>query len=434
MTSKTQDSTHWNRIFRVRLREATLALATVLLTALVATGSAPAQTFSVLYTFKGGDIGGPGGSGPQADFLVRDHAGNLYGTTTYGGGGFNICSIGCGVAYKLDTAGKQTVLYAFAGPPGDAADSYAGLLPDAESNFDGTTCCGGTYNAGTVFTMDRTTGQETVLYSFTGGTDGAGPYAGLVGDEVGNLYGVTTGGGSYGQGTVFKVATTGKETVLYSFTGGEDGGTPAARLLRDNVGNLYGTTAAGGDLSCFAFSVGCGVVFELDRAGKETVLHKFTGTDGSLSFGGLVRDAADNFYGTTNLGGAYGQGTVFKLDKMRKETVLYSFTGGADGAQPYSGLVLDEAGRLFGTTYVGGDTSGFCGKYGGCGVVYKLDSNGMETVLHTFTGTDGLNPRGNLLPDEAGDLYGTASSGGDLSACGKKGCGVVFKIKLRSEM
>ncbi len=363
--------------------------------------------------------------------MVRDAAGNLYGTTTYGGGGLSVCSIGCGVAYKLDTAGAETVLYTFAGPPADAADSYAGLLPNAASNFDGTTCCGGTYNAGTVFTLDRTTGQETVLYNFMGGTDGSQPYSGLVQDEVGNLYGATTGGGLHGEGTVFEVDTTGQETVLYGFTGGVDGATPGARLLRDEAGNLFGTTQYGGDLSCHTSGhSGCGVVFAVDSTGKEIVLHKFTGADGSLPFAGLVQDAAGNLFGTTYEGGSDGQGTVFKVDATGNETVLYSFKGGADGAKPYAGVVLDTAGNLFGTTYEGGDTSGFCSAYGGCGVVFKLDRTGLETVLHTFTGQDGLNPRGTLLPDEAGDLYGTASSGGDLSACGGKGCGVVFKIKL----
>ncbi len=167
------------------------------------------------------------------------------------------------------------------------------VLPDAAGNLDGTACCGGAYNAGAVFKLDRTTGKETELYSFTGGADGGSSYAGLVRDKAGNLYGTTTGGGIYGQGAVFKLDATGQETVLYCFTGGDGRGTPGARLLRDNAGNLYGTTQYGGDLSCsVSFPPGCGVVFKLDPAGKETVLHSFTGPDGSLSFTGLVRDAA----------------------------------------------------------------------------------------------------------------------------------------------
>jgi uncharacterized repeat protein (TIGR03803 family) len=308
--------------------------------------------------------------------LVRDHAGNLYGTTVDGRGGLSVCSGGCGVVYKLGRTGK-----------------------------------------------------ETVLYSFTGGADGGSSYAGLVRDKAGNLYGTTTGGGIYGQGTVFKLDATDKETVLYCFTGGMDGGTPGARLLRDNAGNLYGTTQYGGDLSCsVSFPPGCGVVFKLDPAGKETVLHSFTGPDGSLSFTGLVRDAAGNLYGTTAFGGASGNGVVFKVDPAGKETVLHSFTGGADGANPYASVVRDAAGNLYGTTYAGGNTGGFCSKYGGCGVVFKLDTTGEETVLHTFTGRDGLQPRGALLRDAAGDLYGTTSIGGDLNGCSGIGCGVVFKL------
>ncbi len=192
------------------------------------------------------------------------------------------------------------------------------------------------------------TGKETVLHRFTGGADGSFPPAGLVRDTAGNLYDTTEGGGTHGDGTVFKLDTTGKETVLHSFTGGVDGRDPKAGLVRDNAGNLYGTTFSAGDLACGG-GFGCGVVFKLDTTGKETVLHSFTGgANGTNPAAGLVRDAAGNLYGTTYaggdlactpVGGGSGCGVVFKLDATRKETVLHRFIGGKDGNSPATGLV-----------------------------------------------------------------------------------------------
>jgi len=268
-----------------------------------------------------------------------------------------------------------------------------------------------------------------VLHSFAGHPgDGANPEAGLVRDAQGNLYGTTLTGGSGGPelcsgvggcGTVFKLDTTSKETVLYSFTGVPDGEEPDAGLVRDAQGNLYGTTYNGG-------ASNLGTVFELDTTGKETVLHSFTGTggDGSEPYGGLVLDAQGNLYGTTSFGGASGDGTVFELDTAGKETVLYSFTGtGGDGAYP-SGLVRDAQGNLYGTTY-GGGASGF-------GTVFKLDTAGKETVLYSFTGTggDGAYPSGlvRLVRDAQGNLYGTTYEGGDLACDAPYGCGTVFKL------
>ena len=159
---------------------------------------------------------------------------------------------------------------------------------------------------------------------------------------------------------VFKLDPTGKETVLYSFTGGVDGAGPTSGVVRDTAGNLYGTTVQGGDLTghCAGADTGCGVVFKLDTAGKETVQYSFTGGgDGYYPFSGVIRDAAGNLYGTAS-GGAFDSGTVFKLDNTGKLTVLYSFTGGVDGFQP-NGVIRDAAGNLYGTTAQGGDTS--CG-------------------------------------------------------------------------
>jgi uncharacterized repeat protein (TIGR03803 family) len=254
--------------------------------------------------------------------------------------------------FKLDTTGKETVLHSFSGAGGDGASPYGGVMMDGQGNFYGTTQAGGTSNCGTVFKLDAT-GKETVLYSFAGtGGDGSSPFAGVVRDGQGNLYGTTEGGGASGYGTVFKLDTTGKETVLHSFTlTVGDGGFPMTGLVLDAKGNLYGTTNSGGR----GIDGGNGVVFKLDKAGRERVLYRFprTGAKGIRPHG-VVRDAQGNLYGTTVFHGAFGWGTVFKLAPTGKLTVLYNFTGGnADGGDPYAGVVRDGQGNLFGTTSAG---------------------------------------------------------------------------------
>src|SRR5271157_1962225 len=321
-----------------RAAGAALALAIMLVAAVLATGSAQAQTYTygVLYTFTGSPDGAVSDGG-----LVRDAQGNLYGTTYYGGN--SACTgpfgNGCGTVFKVNTTGNEAVLYSFTGG-GDGAFPVAGLVRYAQGNLYGTTSQGGDLacnapnGCGTVFKVD-TTGKETVLYSFTGGADGAYPKAGLLPDAQGNLYGTTNQGGASNYGTVFKVDSTGNETVLYSFTGtGGDGAGPEAGLVQDAQGNLYGTTAGGGDVACNA-PHDCGTVLKVDRIGQESVLYSFTGTggDGACSYAGLVQDAQGNLYGTTAGGGdlacnaGRGCGTVFKVDTTGKETVLYSFTG-----------------------------------------------------------------------------------------------------------
>ena len=167
-----------------------------------------------------------------------------------------------------------------------------------------------------------------MLYTFTGGADGAYPN-GLIQDPAGNLYGTTSNGGADGAGVVFKLDRRGNETVLYSFTGGTDGGYPYAGVIEDWVGNLYGTTSSGG-------AAGAGVVFKLDRRGNETVLYSFTGgADGGYPYAGLIEDWAGNLYGTTCCGGTAGAGVTFKVDQTGNETVLHSFTYGSDGGYPY---------------------------------------------------------------------------------------------------
>jgi uncharacterized repeat protein (TIGR03803 family) len=382
-----------------------------------------------------------------------DPEGNLYGTAGYEGNVSSAwCSanLNCGVVFKVDRSGNESVLHAFAGPP-DGYEPFDSVIRDQEGNLYGTTFGGGdaAQDVGTVFKLDRA-GDETVLHNFANTPDGEGPAGGVIRDSEGNLYGTTWGGGDapLEWGTVFKLGPAGKETVLYNFTGGADGGGPWASLIRDGEGNLYGTTVTGGaggapGYPCTIDGVGCGVVFKLDRTGKETVLHSFTGgADGAGPFG-LFQDSDGTLYGVASEGGSFGAGTpggaggngvVFKVDPKGKFSVLYTFTGGADGAVPF-GTPLKIGNDLYGTAYGGGnETSAICTSYG-CGVVYRLDANGNETVLYTFTGyADGDDPSQGLVSDGKANLYGTAQYGGDLaspaSACAGYGCGVVFKLTL----
>jgi uncharacterized repeat protein (TIGR03803 family) len=259
----------------------------------------------------------------------------------------------------------------------------------------------------------------SVVHSFTGGTDGIHPMAGLVMDSAGNLYGTTTQGGDFGAGTVFEYSSTGEETILYNFTGGADGGDPEASLLM--IGSaLYGTTVSGG-------ASGAGTVFEVTLAGKQTVLYSFTGqADGSAPGASLVRDSAGNLYSTTNLGGAFGDGAVFKLvhpkapSTVWTEQVLYSFGVGQDGINPVAGVSFDSKGNLYGTT-------SSAGEYGN-GNVFQLTISGStwtENILHQFEMlSDGGIPYAGIVTDHAGNLYGATSDGG---SDGNEG-GTIFEM------
>ena len=319
----------------------------------------PAQTFTELYAFNNtGDLSD--GGWPEAGVL-RDTAGNLYGTTFFGGLG-TACDInvaGCGVVFKVDA-----------------------------------------------------TGNESVLHAFGGMQDGWNPTVGLILDSAGNLYGTTLLGGAHGFGVVFKLDSSGNETILHSFSRGMDGANPNAGLSQDTAGNQYGTTQYGGH-GCARH--GCGTVFRVSTSGEESVLHQFSGLDGASPLGGVVEETSGNVYGTTWLGGLYGFGTIFKIDSNGPETVLHNFSAASDGANPMGSLVLDAAGSIYGTTSAGGDSY--------FGTLFMIDPAGNETVLYNFTGgNDGAYPYSNLILDMQGNLYGTTSQGG---CCGQ---GTIFEF------
>ena len=344
----------------------------------------PAQaqmTEVVLHSFE------PQLRGGYPNALLRDSAGNLYGTAAMGG------SANHGLVFKLDTSGHQTVLYSFHGA--DGADPLSGVIADSSGNLYGTTNSGGAFGAGVVYKLSPN-GTETVLYSFTGGGDGGYPAAGVIRDSSGNLYGTTAGGGV--AGVVYEISAAGKETVLFEFTGGLDGFEPAGGVIRDSSGNLYGVTRNGGTSNL-------GVVYELSPSGQETVLHNFTGgSDGSIPQAGVIRDSAGNLYGTASSGGKYGWGVVYKINSSVL-TVLYAFMNSGDGALPYSGVTHDSSGNLYGTT--------FYGAFGEPGGVYKLDTAGTETVLHNFSGgQDGSVLYNGVILDPSGNIYGTTTEGG----------------------
>ena len=391
---------------------------------------AQSSPFSVLYSFcsapKCAD-----GSYPLGD-LIQDSAGNLYGTTLVGGSNY-ICNgfeAGCGTIFKVDVTGSETVLYTFCpggNPCTDGAEPQTGVVQDAAGNLYGTTWLGGNvdYDTGTVFKVDNT-GHETVLYTFCPGgkpcADGENPAAGVIRDGAGNLYGTTYGGGANGGGAVFKLDSTGHYTVLHSFCAAQnctDGQQPTAGVILDAAGNMYGTTSTGG-------AYDRGTVFKVDSLGQETVLYSFCPggfpcSDGfPPSFGSLIRDVAGNLYGTTYDAGQ-NAGKVFRLDNTGHYTVLYSFCSFpncTDGGGPTGSLIQDAAGDIYGTASIGGANGG--------GAVFKLDSTGHYTVLHSFCAaqncTDGEEPNAGVILDAAGNMYGTTSTGG------ANGGGTVFKL------
>lgn len=392
-------------------------------------GEAWAQTETVLYNFcqENNCLDGASPSAP----VVFDQKGNLYGTTPYGGEETG------GTVFKLTADGQETVLSSFCLQTNcaDGAQPSSGLLFDHKGNLYGTTVSGGASFFGTVYKVTPA-GVKKILYSFCAESncgDGNDPAGGLAFDQKGNLYGATVDGGILnncylGCGVVFKLTPQGKETVLYRFcaeTNCTDGEFPLGGVVIDKKGNLYGTVYQGG-------AQGFGAVFKLTPEGKETVLHSFGATgDGKFPEAGLVFDQNGNLYGTTYQGGAHDYGTVFKLTPAGEETVLYSFCARkncADGEGPQAGLVFDQKGSLYGTTLGGGIQLH--------GTVFKLTPEGHEKVLYSFClqagCPDGANPSAALIFDQTGNLYGTTTGGGLTNDTCSIGCGTVFKITPHS--
>jgi uncharacterized repeat protein (TIGR03803 family) len=402
------------------------ALAVILTTGLTFAAAVEAQEAYKVFSFTESR-----GTGPLAQ-LVADSHGNFYGTTAGGG------SAECGVVFEVERtlSGKAMyqVLHDFAGGS-DGCDPNAGVAFDASGNLYGTAALGGTNDSGVVFELVPGKGgqwTESILYSFcsaVGCADGGGPKSSLSVDNSGDLYGTAYLGGAQDDGVVFELIPAQgdqwNEEVLYSFTGGLDGAAPqAAALIFDASGNIYGTTPSGGIGS--GCGHGCGVVFELlPRTGgqwQESVLYSFTGgNDGAGPSGALIFDGTGNLYGPTAGGGTQDDGTVFELtpgeNGQWSETVLHSFAG-KDGVSPKAGVAFDSSGNIFGTASSGGSKTD-CPR-AGCGTLFELmpAGNGQwtESTLHTFAGrlggNDGATPLAGLVIDRNGTLFGTTFEGG----------------------
>ncbi|HSY64150.1 MAG TPA: choice-of-anchor tandem repeat GloVer-containing protein [Terriglobales bacterium] len=413
-----------------------VALAALVMSSAMASVEAP-SAYKIIHSFGQHGSHGVDGESPYSGLTI-DAAGNLYGTTSFNSGAYG----GNGVAFELspmaDGRWREAIIHIFQGT--DGRTPYSSLTFDAAGNLYGTTTQGGAYSCGTVFELSANNRQESVLYSFAGGSDGCTPGDSVVFDSKGNLYGTTVGGGlvncinqTLGCGLVFELTPNSggwTKKVLHEFTGGKDGGMARAGVVLDGNGNVYGTAAFGGMIKKCG-TTGCGTIYELtpNSSGrwKFEVLHRFTdGDDGAAPFGTLTLDAENNIYGTTASGGKYVYpGVVFELTRSStgwKEQVLHAFTGGNDGASPYyETLTFDKAGNIYGTTEAGG-------VYGN-GVVFELmpspEGTWREKVLHTFGSTsgDGANPYAGVILDSAGRVFGTTLSGGHATIA----AGTVFE-------
>jgi uncharacterized repeat protein (TIGR03803 family) len=400
------------------IKVTTTAALTILATLALCAAAQASPQYRVLHSFNQTDGAAPWGG-------VTLNRGKIYGTTA--GGGPWQCGTGeCGVVFELAAraggAWSEKVLHAF-GAPGDGSVPYGTVSFDLAGNLYGTVAGGGADGYGTVFalTAGKESWRETILYSFA---YLSWPVAKLAIDREGDLYGVTPKASDAYELTP---SPSGWEySMAYEFTGENgDGSEPYAGLIMDTAGNLYGTTYGGG-IGCPG--LGCGTVYELSPGAggtwTETVLHRFdnNGKDGiTPGWGALYMDKSGSLYGTTAGGGCCG-GIVYKLTPSAhgtwKETIIWDFQGGSGGFEPNAGVVMDKSGNLYGTTDYGGN---------GCGVIYKLapkpTGKWAYTVLHTFgVGADGCLPEGNLAIDGKGNLYGGTVLGGS------HGYGMIFEL------
>jgi uncharacterized repeat protein (TIGR03803 family) len=342
-----------------------------------------------------------GGANPQGA-LVEDSSGNLYGVTTNGG------AHGYGSIFEV-ARGSDSITTLTSFDNANGAFPEGRLLIDSAGNLYGTTSAGGANGDGTVFELQSGSHSVATLGTFNG-SNGAAPAAGLIRDSAGDLFGATSSGGdANGDGTVFEIVN-GSNTIttLVQFNGA-DGSGPLGEMVMDSQGNLYGTTTAGG-------ANGNGTIFKI-ASGSLTTLASFNGTNGDSPQGALLRDSGGDLFGTTYDGGAFDDGTVFELASGSSTiTTLVSFNG-TNGANPISGVVMDNNGDLFGTTSSGGDANGD-------GTVFEI-AQGTDTIttLALLNSGNGSGPNG-LLIDSSGDLFGTTSNGG------ADGYGVVFELQI----
>ena len=391
---------------------------------LIAIASAHAQSYNIIGNF------GANGTGVNPLYVTLDAAGNVYGTTYYGGRSY----LGWGVVFKLTRHGSswlQQSLWDFSGGA-DGSHPYGGVTFGPDGALYGTTAGGGQFGEGVVFKLQPPATQcpsalcywtETVVYNFTGAEDGAGPQGNLIFDHAGNLYGTAEAGGAGGGwGTVYELSPAHGQwnlTVLHTFTDGADGGDPANGVIFDSAGNLYGTTLQGG-------SNHKGIVYELTPGSggwTQTVLHNFAGGTGDgADPAGLTFDSHGNLFGFTGEGGFQDWGTTYELQSNGEGgynySIIYLFMpqpGGAPGGITVP--IVDRAGNVYG--------SGTSGGSGNAGVVFELtpsDGSWNFVTLHDFSGPDGDEPGGDFAFDSQGNLYGCAENGG------RYGDGVVWQI------
>ncbi|MGN6619290.1 MAG: choice-of-anchor tandem repeat GloVer-containing protein [Ilyomonas sp.] len=333
--------------------------------------------------------------------LVLGKDGNFYGIT-YGGG-----ANGTGTIFKMTPGGNFTVLRSM-NKTTDGGNSYGSLTEGTDGNLYGITYYGGTYGYGTIFKIGKSGGNTFKVLRHLNTADGVYSQGDLIQAKDGNFYGMCYGGGANNNGTIFKITTDGKYTVLKSLSSPKDGGFPYGNLMQNSDGSFYGTTRSGG-------ANNAGTIFKLTTSGTFSVIHSFVAaTEGSTANGSLVKGKDGNLYGMTHDDGPYGSGTVFKVTTAGELTVLAAFDGSEKGSAPYESLVKGKDSAYYGTTFSGG-------KYG-YGTIFKI-CGGATTVLHSFNrNTDGGRPKGSLVLASDGNFYGVTPEGGS------KGYGTIFRI------